>query len=48
MIYRGLKLTPEEEQKKRRCNRLKAFCYAVLAGALIAAAVVLAGQLKLW
>ena len=48
MIYRGLKLTREEEGKKKRCNRLKAFCYVVLAGALIAAAVVLAGQLKLW
>ena len=48
MIYRGMKLTREEEGKKKRCNRLKAAGYAVLSGALIAAAVVLAGQLKLW
>ena len=47
MIYRGVKMTWEEERKKGRRDWLKAIGYAVLVVAVVATAVVLTGQLGL-
>ncbi len=47
MIYRGVKMTGEEERKKGRRDWLKAVGFAALGAAMIAAAVLLTGQLGL-
>ena len=47
MIYRGVKMTGEEERKKGRRDWLKAVGFSVLGAAVIAAAVLLTGQLGL-
>ena len=45
MIYRGVKMTGEEERKKGRHDWLKAIGYAVLAAAVVAAVVIGTQQL---
>lgn len=47
MIYRGVKMTGEAERKKERHDWLKAVGFAALGAAVIAAAVLLTGQLGL-
>ena len=47
MIYRGVKITWEEEKKKVWRNWLKAVGYAALGVAVVAAVVLLTGQLGL-
>ena len=47
MIYRGVKMTGEEERKKGRHDWLKAVGFLVLGAAVIAAAILLTGQLGL-
>ena len=47
MIYRGVKMTGEAERKKERHDWLKAVGFSVLGAAVIAAAVLLTGQLGL-
>ena len=47
MIYRGVKMTEEEQRKKSRRDWLKAVWYAVLGAAVVAAAILLTGQLGL-
>ena len=45
MIYRGVKMTGEEERKKGRRDWLKAVGFSVLGAAVIAAAIMLTGRL---
>ena len=47
MIYRGVKMTGEAERKKERHDWLKAVGFAALGAVVIAAAVLLTGQLGL-
>ena len=47
MIYRGVKMTGEEERKKERRDWLKALGFSVLGAVVIAALVLLTGQLGL-
>ena len=47
MIYRGVKMTGEAERKKGRHDWLKAVGFSVLGATVIAAVVVLTGQLGL-
>ena len=47
MIYRGVKMTGEAERKKERNDWLKAVGFAALGAAVVAAVVLLTGQLGL-
>ena len=47
MIYRGVKMTGEAERKREKRDWLKAVGFAALGAAVIAAAVLLTGQLGL-
>ena len=47
MIYRGVKMTREAERKKERHDWFKAVGFAALGAAVVAAAVLLTGQLGL-
>ena len=47
MIYRGVKMTGEEERKREKRDWLKVVGYAALGVAVVAAVVLLTGQLGL-
>lgn len=47
MIYRGVKMTGEAERKKEKRDWFKAVGFSVLGAAVIAAVVLLTGQLGL-